>query len=420
MTKNQFLDKARKILLACSLVLLILPGFKGMDLHIAHFSLGRFQPFKFFFIFWMIAQGMWVYKNGYLSFRLKTLPLSHLSAFVSFGFFYLFLFLGIWTEGGGQRAWNIYTSLVLGGISCLITAADKKFPLRITKYSLALATLLLFLFALLERYYFQSDFVQNILNQIKDGDLYSAQAGSTLTASALAEFCLRTLPLFIASGFTSIGNGVVYFVLIFLILLSMTRGTLLATLVLLGAHFALRPLSIKNRKKTFLTFATLTSLALVWMGPDKLYGRFVGWISPAKNETYAIAAQKSANERWLLAKGAITVIETKPWFGIGLDGFCYRLSNKIPPLAKNTLIPHHTHNLYLEIAVSGGLIALAALIGLMLSALGMKKPVLSLYILGQSISMLFDSRIYVSWLAITFFWFAGICYHFDFKSKNRR
>ncbi len=165
-----------------------------------------------------------------------------------------------------------------------------------------------------------------------------------------------------------------------------------------------------------LSIAAVVALVLV-KGPDLVFGRYLGGFVQTSNHVHSVNARTSINERLTLWSLALDSIRARPWTGIGLDGFSYRHKNRIAPLEHSTTSePYHSHNLLLELTISGGVLAGLAFLALLMSYFILalretpKRYVALLYLVGQLGSMLVDSRIYVSWLAISFFWFAGIAW----------
>ena len=425
------LDRARRALLFITLILLTIPGFKGLDLKLGPLPLGRFQPFKFLFMIWLVAQTSWVvlhYKEfltgQFRTRRNRTLSISSFS-------FFLTLALGLLVGDGGPRGWNIFLSLALGATAATVTLADQKFPISTAKKGLIGATVILLVFAFLERLFPQNPFVFWFLSSVRDGEIYTFQTGSTLTPSALAEFCIRTLPIFLPVLLIkkrSTFELLTCVALSFLLFLTLTRGSLLAWFAMAG--FLLLTLARRNlvSKSALIKICALASVGaislLLWMGPNRVLGRYFGWMIPGNGEAYSVGARNSANERYLLAKAAWVGITHEPWTGIGLDGFAYRLDRQLPPFNGVGAPSNHTHNVYLELAVSGGVLALVAFLTLMGSAGYLSlSPFLNLgsllYLVGVGVSNLFDCRIYVSWLAITFFWFGALAWRSGLNSPEK-
>jgi O-antigen ligase len=417
------LDRARRIALWLAIASLVVPGIKGWDLAIGALSLGRFQPFKFFFMAWLGFQAAWLrypeHRHGPTIAKREVLHGQRRAAAVAaigIGLFLIGLAVGLLSQGGGPIGWNILLSLVLSALATLATAADRAFPVGTTRSALAFAAVALLLFAGLERIASSTPWVMALLAAVRDGELVTYQTGSSLTPSALAELCVRALPITLIG--TRARDRMSSVLLVFLALSTLTRGALLALGVMALAWF------FRSENRRFLRPAAALGIALtaglvLWMGPQRVYGRYFGWLINAGGDRsgYSEAALGSANERIRLARAAIIAWRAHPLTGLGLDGLAHRLREGLPPLTEASRVTPalHAHNLYLETAAAGGSPALIGLLLLMgavvwASFRPMFQPGLGLYLLGVATCMCFDARIYVSWLAITFLWFGAIAW----------
>ena len=104
--------------------------------------------------------------------------------------------------------------------------------------------------------------------------------------------------------------------------------------------------------------------------------------------------------------------------GIGLGGFMERQHQLKHPfnLMDDDYI-QHAHSTFLEIGASGGILAFVFLMSIFIlygygATLGASTLNLGalLYWAGQGVSLSVDTRIYVSWLAITLAWFAALAF----------
>lgn len=410
------LRSVRNSLLALSLFWISIPGFVGLDLSLAGVRLGRFQPFKVFFMAWLVTQTLWVIKHRKLAlpksrqfwiFTLATLILD------------LCLLIGLGTEKGGQRGFSIWIALVLGQWGACVTLLDSRFSIKPVKWGLMGAIIVIAVFACLEVFAPTSTLTVSFLKLVRDQPQVSYQLGASLTAPALAEFSVRTLPLLI---FDTLQSGLIFcgaFLLLVMGVLTLERSAALSLIFILAFAF------ISPRFKRFRFHAlgvglAAVSILVVYQGPEKIIGRYFGFLSSNTENKYVAMSRLSNNERLHLWEFAVKTIQYRPWTGIGLDGFATRLEEKREPLNEpHRLESTHSHNLFLEFGVSGGIFALLAF-SVLFFGYGWEAwlargkswshwvPVL--YWAGQLVSCMTDARIYVSWLGITFFWFAALAW----------
>ncbi len=129
-------------------------------------------------------------------------------------------------------------------------------------------------------------------------------------------------------------------------ILTFSRGGYLGMFIVLASMFFIQ----KNKwgLKPFLWFAGLLPL-LLWAG-GPIYERFFSSF---------ILADASSTDRLLLWRTAWETILQAPLFGLGLGNYAEWIH---PGLGAT--IPYYAHNLYLDIAVEGGLISLFLFLGL--------------------------------------------------------
>lgn len=412
--KNQSFERLGHLMLTLSLAFLSIPGIKNLDLSFFGLRLGRLQPFKIFFVFWMVLRGVQIYKNH------KTQPIQlkievkwFLVGCVVLDFL---LFLGLLGQSGLAQGWSIWVALILGQIAFVLTVLGKKLPSHSVIHGLFWASLILTFFAVIEQVFPHSEWAKKCFDLIRDDTREGFQTGSSLAVSGLAEFCVRALPLVLLFIKNSKKAVVTSALLILLGLVSLERSAILSFLMIFVFTI---PTPIGRRYwKPFLAIVMMAFVGVVVAkGPEKILGRYLGGLSIAPKNSYSAVASSTIQQRKELWLVGLRAVEYSPWKGIGLGGYSFRKINALPPfenLANRD--PRHSHNVFLEIAISGGLIALLALLFLLGGyawkswRCNPKQWIGILYLVGQIPSMMTDSRIYVSWLAITFFWFAGIAW----------
>jgi O-antigen ligase len=401
-----FLNSLRKLLLFFALVLLSIPGFKSIELSFLGLSLGLFQPFKLAYMAWLVTQAGWVLvtekgRTGRL-FWISILLLD------------LALASGLFFEEGGPHGRRIFTSLLLGQAGALLCILDRSFPVKWMVAGFLGASFVLLGFAGAERFFPDSPWLLAFLGQVRDGPLIGSQPGSSLSTSGLAEFCIRAFPLVALYASRSLPALLASGILAGLGIFTVERGALLAFLLMLGV-WLLSPTGKKHRKKILAAGGLALITAVLFVGPGRAYSRYFGWIGTQDPNSLAGRSQTGITERVLLGQAAVHAIATHPLTGIGLDGVLDRITRRVPPMEKTHMLPHHSHNLILEMGASGGVPALVAFLFLIMSygLATVRRPihwVALLYFSGQLVSMNTDCRIYVSWLSITFFWFAGMAW----------
>lgn len=123
-------------------------------------------------------------------------------------------------------------------------------------------------------------------------------------------------------------------------ILTFSRGGYLGLAVALPLVFLLQ--QKKWGMKPFLGFMVFLPL-LLWLGMP-VYERF--------SSSFTLT-DTSSLERLTLWKTALVAIQEHPWFGLGLGNYAEWVH---PGLGAS--IPYYAHNLYLDIAVEGGLLSL--------------------------------------------------------------
>ncbi|MBI3534467.1 MAG: O-antigen ligase family protein [Deltaproteobacteria bacterium] len=413
----------RNWVLTCTLALLTIPGFIDHDMFLFGIRLGRFQPFKFFFVFWLLLQTMCVFSQyqgqwfkWIKSLSKKPLCIGLVISIIALDFL---LGLSLVVEGNPARGSSILIALILGELAALVTIMDKHFPARSVLLGFFIATCILFIFSIIEIFFPNSAFIINFLNIVRDAPNISFQLGSSLSVAALAEFIVRALPLVLLFSRRYWWCAITSFSLMIMGVMTLEKSAFLSIiailLVVLFSNYGRR-----YWKHIILAITTAVVLTIGIIGYKPLMGRFFGTGSLAGNTVYSKMSDTAMKERLYVYKLAIQVIKAKPWLGIGLDGFSFRSQEKKFPL-KNAYRPDgsHTHNLFLEMAVSGGIFALFAFV--LIFGIFTKLCVSNnsiywcslLYLSGQFVSCMVDARICVSWLAITLFWFAGIARKLD-------
>ena len=415
----------RKWLLCLALISVTIPGFVGYEMVFLGFRLGRFQPFKFCFAFWLALQAIWIFgrfrtQRSMIQF-LKSTPV--LLLWGSVLLLDLGLFLGLLFEKGGEHGAGILVAMILGQIAAALTILDEDFTAKWVLRGLYGAAGILLSFGFFENFFPHIPWVQNTIALLRDSGGLSYQLGSTLSVSGLAEFSVRAFPIVFVFCDIFWGNLVAAIVFCLLGFLTLEKNALLS-LVSMGTAGIILGYCRRYAKVVAAVVAVGIFGILVIKGPEKILGRYVGaWIR--SDDYYSQMAKQSMAERKEVLRLGLKTITAKPLFGIGLEGFRVRNANRVPPL-EDTSMPHvsHTHNQFLEMAVSGGILAGVAfimIIGSFAFLAWNSKPrrwVALLYLLGQVFSMVTDSRIYVSWLAITYFWFAALAWRLSPKRET--
>ena len=186
------MQRLRLALLTLSLFLMAIPGLKGFEMNPFGIRLGLFQPFKFVFIAWLALQA-WSTRSEFKALAYR-IPLWFWAGLVLWNGG---LICGLAVEGGGERGWSIYFSLVLGQIAAWVTLADPQWSTQTVRKGLFAAVLLLAGFAVLESLFTDTAVTLWVLKYVRDTGYVGAGGGSLLSTSALAEYAVRVLPLFI-------------------------------------------------------------------------------------------------------------------------------------------------------------------------------------------------------------------------------
>ncbi len=412
------LDRLRRSLLLLGLIFVTIPGIAGLDLGIGGFRLGRFQPFKFLFVGWLVAQAAWVVPGLRARGGLRFSPLG-LGLGVSAIVLDACLAAGLLHGGTPGRGWSILLALVLGQVGALLVVLDRSFPRRETFLGVQLACFILLIFSIFELLCPTAPWLLRVLALIRDDGAFSFQLGSTLTTSALAEFCVRALPLTLLFSHRSVASAGASAALLLMGFLTLEKSFLLS-LGLMAPLVWISGYGRAWRGRILGVFAAGLLLLIGLKGPEAVVGRYFGMFLPKSASETVRGTHQSVQERKVLWTMAAEVVRTEPWLGIGLDGFAYRHSHRLEPIAHSPMpMSSHTHNLFIETAVSGGLFAFGALVCIVLLTAritwgggglsGINYP-LALYLAGTVGSALVDCRIYVSWLAITLPWFAALAW----------
>lgn len=409
--------RARTFCLELSLALISIPGIIGYDLVLGSFRLGRLQPFKFVWMGWLLCQGAWIFNSyRYRVDQLISRLWSGRLLLAALFFFDIFLVIGLVAEKGGDRGWSVFFSLLLGQCGALLTVLDEEFSVLAVLRGLGWATGILLFFGLSELFFPDSSLTQGFIRLMRDNGAASFQIGSTLSTSGLAEFSVRAFPLVVFFLFRSKIAALTASALVLLGLLTLEKNALLSFmfmgLIVIASGFA------RNYLKQLVGLAVLgIILVLAIQGPDKVFARYLGaWVGSDQSFVSQMA-KRSLDERREFWRLGLRAVRALPVTGMGLDGFARRNSQRIVPL-ESSLIPMavHCHNLLLEFAVSGGVFALIALMVCLVAftyaawVSSFRNWTVLVFLGGQFFSVMTDVRIYVSWLAITFFWFASIAW----------
>lgn len=414
----KFIEKFRKWLLFFCVGSLAVPGIKGMDLQVLGFSFGRVQPFKFMFLAWLGVQAVSVLRSfDSQGFRNKWNS-GWNWVFLSWFLLDWVLWVSLRLEHGGPRGVGILLALVLGQAAAFLSIADMNFPRFAFLDGIGSATFILVAFATIEKLFPDSGFVHFVIDHVRDEaqeyftsrDLHGV--ASTLTESALGEFSVRSLPLVIPFAFKRFRYAVLALVLAILGLLTLERSSLLAIAFIVIGYLLF--FGRKHWKKVTVGFALAGVVLICFVPKHMLIGRFVKGFTFSESDTVSHVALKNLQIRRGQWGAALQAIAYRPWTGIGLDGLANRILNRTAPFESSVARAFHSHNVFLEMGASGGLCALVAFLIFFLSFVRLSfrsrfdEPAPWLFLLGQLVTMNSDCRIYVSWLAITFFWFFGV------------
>jgi hypothetical protein len=415
------MDRLRKALLFLTLASVAIPGLRGFDLAAGGFRLGLLQPFKFFFAAWLAAQLAWMIRGRAFIGAWRGWPRPAWGIVTSAALLDLALAIGLAAEGGGERGRSIFVSLLLGQLALALTALDREFPIRTALRGGLTATILLTAFALVEAVAPNAPWVVQAIRLFReDADSYLrfrhefGGVGSTLTISALAEFGLRWLPAFLAAAKGQLGAAIGAGLLILDSALTLQRSSALALFTILPLWVYLQ-----GNRRWAIGLMTAAGIAVgatgVALGPSRIYSKYLGTFISDPSDEVARSSRQHVEIRKELLNGGVAILRQAPRTGIGLDGFAKLGDAGAARFGVHRTQPTHVHNFFLEMAVSGGALAGLAAIGLLASTflLALRRPAnpgLIYYAIGQVVVLNTDCRIYVSWLAITFFWWPAIAW----------
>lgn len=148
-------------------------------------------------------------------------------------------------------------------------------------------------------------------------------------------------------------------VLAFAVLVSQSRGGLLALLVMA----VLAWLNSRRKLRLVAAFAAAAVVASV-IAPSQVFKRLQQLPTQGQEQT---GAELSALSRLELARAGLHMMESHPIFGVGLDRFKSFEFHYNPLLIAIEPIPHIAHNTYVQLGAEGGIPTLA----LYLTILGM-------------------------------------------------
>jgi hypothetical protein len=419
------IDLLRRWLLAASLALVVIPGFVGLDLSFFGFRLGRFQPFKFVFFPWLVCQAVWVFKRVSVQ-SLRDAPSRKKLLWGFLAVLDLCLAVGLITVGGSTQGWGIYAAILMGQAAALLSVLDDEFPADAMVWGTCSATLVLVFFSVLELVFPKAALTVAFMNLVHDSPGIIYQLGSALTVAALAEYTVRALPLIVLLSHRSRLAAFCSVALVTMGLLTLEKSAGVSW-VAIALVLYLSGYGKKYVKRIAAAGAIALILLIAVKGPEQIIARYVGMFRPAEvRDELTLASKKSIGERTALWEAAWISIKDKPLTGVGLGGLYRQRSLFTTPENKNYVWAEHVHNLVLEMGVCGGIFAMFAFVASILvygRLAWQDRPrrwTALLYFAGQSISILVDARIYVSWLAITLFWFAGMAWTVDVQSSRRR
>ena len=185
------------------------------------------------------------------------------------------------------------------------------------------------------------------------------EALSLVMAVALAVWMAR----YEERGLWKLAGWICIPILTFAVFLSMSRGGVLALMVMA----ALAWLNSRHKIRLMAGLAAAAALMLA-IGPNQVLKRFQQIRVEGQAQGGAAVSTRCRIE---LARAAIRMMEAHPVFGVGLDQFKVLEFVYNPGLAPfNVIKSHVTHNTYLQLGAEGGIPTLAlylAILGLTLS-----------------------------------------------------